>query len=297
MFSLKNDTLKIDILKTGAELCGISSIKNNTPFMWDANPDIWGSFAPNLFPIIGALKHNRFEFEGNSYNLPKHGIVRHNPNIELHRQEEHSLTLKLAYNKETLLQYPFKFEFYITYVLKNNTIRVEHTILNKGDQTMYFSLGGHPAFKCPVYKDEHYNDYTLVFEHPETSKTHLINIENGLISNKTKPLLNNQNRLPLTHDLFNNDALIFKDLKSKQVTLNSKKYGNILTVSYHDFNYLGIWAKPNGNYVCIEPWLGIADNENTNQDFKTKEGILKLMPRTSFKATYSITIHDKDLKP
>ncbi|MFV0565113.1 MAG: aldose 1-epimerase family protein [Flavobacteriaceae bacterium] len=295
MFTLENDVIKIAVLKTGAELCQITSKKYDTPFMWHASPEIWGSYAPNLFPIIGALKNNSYNFNGATYNMPKHGIVRNNPNIELHTQEAHSITLKLVYNQSSLEVYPFKFEFYITFVIKDNRIRVEHTVLNKGETPMYFSLGGHPAFKCPVFEGEEYNDYYLGFEYDETSKTHLIDMESGLISNQTKPILNQQNTLPLTHDLFNSDALIFKDLKSKKVSLNSKTHGKILTVNYADFNYLGIWAKPNGNFLCIEPWLGIADSVDTNQDFKTKEGIMQLMPKTSFKATYSIEIDQRHL--
>src|SRR5690606_2804744 len=103
-------------------------------------------------------------------------------------------------------------------------------------------------------------------------------------------IFNNTNELLLTHDLFNDDALIFKDLTSKKVTLNSKIHGDILSVSYPEFEYLGIWAKPNGNYVCIEPWLGIADHENTNQEFTTKEGILSLETGETFDAGYGIEV-------
>lgn len=295
MFTLKNDLLSIAVKKTGAELCRITSKKHGTEFMWDANPDIWGSSAPNLFPIIGALKNNTYFFEGTPYRLPKHGLVRNNPDIELHQHTENNLTFKLTHNEASLKIYPFKFEFYISYTLNNNTLELSHSIKNKDEKTMYFSVGGHPAFKCPVYENENYNDYVLEFEHTENSKTHCINTENGLIAPKTKPIFNNTNQLALTHDLFNEDALVFKDLKSKTVTLKSKVHGEILSVSYQDFPYLGIWAKPNGDYVCIEPWLGIADNESSDQDFKTKEGILSLKPNTDFKASYSIKIHDSHL--
>ncbi|MFD0988953.1 aldose 1-epimerase family protein [Mariniflexile jejuense] len=291
MHTLQNNQLKIAVNTIGAELCKITSIKNNTAFIWDANPDVWGSFAPNLFPIIGALKNDTYVFEGKPYNLPKHGMVRNNKAVVLHEKTANSLTFQLLYNTDTLKVYPFKFALFITYKLINNSIEVLHTVKNLDDKTMYFSVGGHPAFKCPVFEDEAYDDYALVFEHAETSKTHLINMTNGLISSETKPIFNNTNVLPLTHAMFNDDALIFKDLQSKKVILNSKTYGDILTVSYHDFSYLGIWAKPTGNYVCIEPWLGIADNENTNQDFTTKEGILKLAAGNTFKASYTIEIH------
>ncbi|WNH10894.1 aldose 1-epimerase family protein [Thalassobellus suaedae] len=295
MYTLQNEKLKIAVKKIGAELCKITSVKHHTKFMWDANPDVWGSHAPNLFPIIGALKNNTYIFEGTEYHLPKHGMIRNNTNIELHEQTENSLTFKLIYSEDTLKIYPFKFEFYITYTLKDSNIEITHTIKNCDTKTMYFSVGGHPAFKCPIYNDEKYDDYVLEFEHTENAETHLINMENGLISPKTKPIFNNTNILPLKHDLFNEDALIFKDLKSKKVILKSNIHGEVLSFNYHDFDYLGIWAKPEGDYVCIEPWLGIADNEDTNQDLKTKEGILKLAANKTFKASYSIEIHNKDL--
>lgn len=292
MFTLKNHHLQIAIKKNGAELFKISSVKHGTEFMWNANPKIWGSYAPNLFPIIGALKNDTYIFENKSYQLPKHGIVRNNEAVNLHEQSAESLTFNLLYNKDSLKIYPFKFEFLITYKLVKNCIEVIYTIKNLDTKTIYFSVGGHPAFKCPVFENENYDDYFLEFEHIESSKTHLINMENGLISNKSRPLFNNANKLPLTHDLFNEDALIFKDLKSKKVALKSKIYGEVLSVSYNQFPYLGIWAKPAGNYVCIEPWLGIADSVDTNQDFKTKEGILKLEAGNVFKASYTIEIHE-----
>ena len=295
MYTIENTKLKIEVKRTGAELCEIKSTKYKTDFLWNANPDIWGSYAPNLFPIIGALKENSYSYENEKYSLPKHGFIRNNEHIKLKEQTKNSLTFGLSYSEDSLKIYPFKFELSITYILKDNFIDVIHNVKNLDEKTIYFSIGGHPAFKCPVFDSENYDDYTLEFEHPENSKTHLINMENGLISSDTEKIFNNSKTLKLTHDLFNKDALIFKDLKSKKVTLKSNSHGEILTVNYHDFDYLGIWAKPNGNYVCIEPWLGIADNETTNQNIKEKEGILKLAPNKSFKATYTIEIHNSHL--
>ena len=296
MYTLQNSKLKITVKKTGAELCEISSVKNNTQFMWDADSSVWGSYAPNLFPIIGALKDDSYVYEGKKYTLPKHGFVRHNNDLILYKQTKNSLTFKLLYNDALLKIYPFKFVFHITYTLKNNTLEVLHTIKNSHNKTMYFSVGGHPAFKCPVFKNENYEDYFLEFEHTENSKRHLINMENGLISDKTKPVFNNSKKIDLNHNLFNEDALVFKDLKSKKVHLKSTKNGKILSVRYPDFTYLGIWAKPTGDYVCIEPWLGIADNENTNKKLEEKDGILTLEAGKTFNAAYTIEIDNSHLQ-
>lgn len=296
MYTLQNNLLKINVRKTGAELCKITSTKHKTEFMWDGDPDIWSGIAPNLFPIIGALKDNTYTFEGKTYNLPKHGFIRHKNDLEVVEQTQQSLTFKLTYNDELLKIYPFKFEFYITYTLTGSTIDIEHTVKNLDTKPLYFSLGGHPAFKCPVFENEAYNDYFLEFNETENSDTYCINMENGLITSKTKPVFKDTNLLPLEHHLFNEDALVFKDLKSRTAILKSKLNGEVLKVSYPDFSFLGIWAKPNGDYVCIEPWMGIADHENTNQDLTNKEGILKLDAQKDFVATYSISVAEAHLK-
>ncbi|WP_055445732.1 aldose 1-epimerase family protein [Lacinutrix mariniflava] len=295
MFELSNATLKIKIKPKGAELCEIASVKNNRQFMWHADPNVWGSFAPNLFPIIGILKDGTYIYNGKKYNMPKHGFVRGNEDIKLIKKTKNSLSFSLTYNDILLKIYPFKFEFIITYTLTDNTLDVRYTVKNLDNKSIYFSVGGHPAFKCPLYKDENYTDYNLVFETEETSKTHLLNTQNGLVKNTTKSIFNTKNSIQLKPDLFNNDALIFKDLKSRKIALVSDKHGEILNMTFKDFNYLGIWAKPNAPYVCIEPWLGIADSENTSQNLVEKEGIIKLPENETFSANYSVQIHEHHL--
>ncbi len=296
MYHLNNHLLKISVKKTGAELCNIVSVNNNTEFMWQANPDIWGSHAPNLFPIIGVLKNGFFSFEGKNYHLTKHGFIRNNNDIQLIEQTKNSLTFGICHSPKLLEMYPFKFDFKITFILKNNSIEVKHTVKNMDDKTIYFSLGGHPAFKCPVFEDENYNDYNLEFEHHETSKSYLLNTENSLMTSNTKEIFKNSNTIQLTNELFSEDALVFKDLNSRKTILKSSKNGEVLSVTYKDFKYLGIWAKPNGNFVCIEPWLGLGDYENTNQQLINKEGILSLEPNKTFTASYHIEIHKSHLE-
>ncbi len=292
MHSLQNDKLKISVQDIGAELCEIKAVQQGTQFMWDANPKIWGSFAPNLFPIIGGLKHGVFKYNTNSYAVPKHGLIRHSKAIALTAQTKDSLVYKLTYSDELLKLYPFKFEFEIQFTLADNKIIVSHTVKNCDSKTMYFSLGGHPAFKCPLFKGEAYSDYSLKFETVEHAVTYILDAKTGLVTDDTLLVLDHTETLPLQHELFDNDALIFKSLKSKRVTLNNNTKGAVVSVDFPDFNYLGIWAKPNGNFVCIEPWLGITDHVNSNQIIEQKEGMLSLEPEETFSATYSITIND-----
>ena len=295
MPTIQNDLLSIDIKTVGAELSKISAVKNNNQFLWHADPKVWGSHAPNLFPIIGSMKDDSYTYNDKLYNMIKHGFVRHNDKMIVKQQSETSITFFLNSNEDLYEMFPFLFEFEINYELKDNTIIVHHTIRNIDEKTMYFSLGGHPAFTCPLYDDEAYSDYILEFEKEETSKSNLLNMETGLVTNKTKPAFDSPNTINLRGDLFNEDALIFKDLKSKKVALKHKTKGEVLSVAFEDFPYLGIWAKPNAPYVCIEPWLGVADAEDTNQKIEEKEGILSLPKNDTFKASYSIIINPTHL--
>lgn len=289
--SIQNEHLKITVNEIGAELSSIESTKTGQSFMWNGDPAIWANYAPVLFPIVGGLKDNTYYFGGKSYILPRHGFIRNNKKIKLTEQTESSLTFGLTFDNESLAVYPFEFEFAITYTLFGNRLVVSHLVKNHGHSDMFFSVGAHPAFRCPVHESEEYEDYYLEFEQVETDSTWVLT-HDGLVSDQSKPVLHNANILHLNRTLFNHDALIFKNLKSRQVSLRSTKSAQVVTVRYDDFPYLGLWAKPNAHFVCIEPWLGIADSADTNQQLEEKEGILLLKGKHLFSAAYSVEINE-----
>ncbi len=289
--TISNNHLSVSVLQKGAEICSIKSQQSGLEYMWNANPAIWGSYAPVLFPAIGAIKNKEAKIDGKTYKVPRHGFVRHNESIILRSRTENELSFQLDYFDQTLAVYPYKFQFNITFRLEENRLIVSHQVINLDDQEIYFCLGGHPAFNCPMHEGETYEDYFLEFEEVENVATTMLSPD-GLITNHTEPIINNSKILNLKPDLFDQDALIFKDLKSRKVSLKSRKSDQVLSVSYHDFDFLGIWAKPKAPFVCIEPWLGIADHENTDGNFLKKEGLVKLPKGELFNASFSIEIKE-----
>ncbi len=287
----KNSQLEITVRQPGAELLSVKSVKTGIEYMWGMDPTIWNSTAPILFPIVGGLKDNTFLWKGEKYMLTKHGFIRENPQLLLTGITADSLTFGMSANKDTLRVFPFDFDFSIQFVLEGTKVKVIHKVTNPGNTALYFSLGGHPGFKCPIHPDEKYEDYYLEFEAMENSSTWLLH-ENGTVLDETAPVFNNSNKIALTHELFSKDALIFKDLKSRKVTLRSTKSTQSLSVTFEDFPYLGIWAKTNGDFICIEPWCGVADKWNTDQQIENKEGIIKLAPGEEFQATYIVEVHE-----
>ncbi len=286
---LENEYLKIAVKETGAELCSVFNKKKKLEHIWQADPQIWGSHAPNLFPNIGIMKNGEYHFKEITYKMPKHGFIRNNPNVRLKERSDHQLVFELLYSEDTLEIYPFKFSFRIAFTLTEKRLEVSHQVINLGNQPMYFCLGGHPAFNICLFREEKITDYTLDFDQNLNLQSHILT-EDGLVSEETKTVLENANSIQLTPEIFNEDALIFRKIPLKKVSLNSKEHGKILTMAYPDFENLGIWAKPSAPYVCIEPWLGIADFENTDQNLKSKKDIVKLEARNEFNAEYIISI-------
>jgi galactose mutarotase-like enzyme/uroporphyrinogen-III synthase len=290
MLTIQNSTFKISVTKIGAELCSLFSKKDNIEFMWQANPTIWGSHAPVLFPIIGCLKDGEFLFEEKRFSVQKHGFIRNNETLESNIIGENYIEFHSKYNEETLKNYPFKYEFILRYLLQENGVKLEHTIINHDENNpLYFSLGGHPGFNCPFFENESYEDYYIEFEVPETDTTWLVNNE-GLIENESISYLKETKILPLHPEIFAKDALIFKNLKSKTIALKSKNHSVALKMDISEFEYLGLWAKPNAPFICIEPWLGISDSINTKQDFTQKEGIQRLEARKTQVISFEIKI-------
>ena len=295
MHIIENEFLKVTVREYGAELTSIIDKKNKLEHLWNAEETVWPWHAPVLFPIVGRSLNDEILIDGVKYLMEKHGLARKHDFAVMERSED-KLVFSLTATEDTLVIYPYRFEFLIGYRLKQNTLHVSYEVRNTDTKEIYFQLGGHPAFAVPFKPtntghsgNEKYEDYYLEFEHTENSNRHYIDGD-GFFNGQTEKVLNNTNRLPLQSDLFKDDALIFKDLKSRKVTIGNKNNGHYLSVAYPDFNYLGVWAKVNAPYVCIEPWLGCADTAGDARQFKDKEGVIKLLQAKSLNANYIIEV-------
>ena len=278
---IKNTFLTATINSFGAELCSLKN-KENKEYIWAGNSDFWGKHSPILFPIVGTLKNNSFHYNAKEYDLSRHGFARE-MEFKLIDKKEDSATFSLQSTEETLRVYPFQFELQIIYTVDNYNLSIEYKVINKGNSKMPFSIGAHPAFALPG----NFEDYSIQFDKEEFLEYYLL--ENDLISNQTKKLETQEGQIPLTYELFKNDALIFKTLKSKSLTILENR-NPFLRVNFKDFPSLGIWTKMNAPFLCIEPWFGYSDtNENSGNLFE-KEGIQVLEENATFRSEFSIEV-------
>ena len=288
MFQIENQQLKVTIHPKGAELQSIFHKGHQTEYLWSGDPAFWGKHSPILFPIVGTLKENSYHYEGKTYSLGRHGFARE-MDFEVVEQEKDQISLRLRSNAETLSLFPFEFELQVIYRLAPNGLATTYTVINPSKEVLYFSVGGHPAFKVPLAAGTAYEDYYLEFEQKETASRWPISAD-GLIEKEPLPLLQNSDRLPLTRELFFKDAVVFKQLSSTLVTLKSDKTKRGLEFDYEGFPFLGIWAAKNADFVCIEPWCGIADSVDSQQELTAKEGIIRLDGKEIFERTWNITL-------
>lgn len=279
IYSIENDFLKVSIKEFGCEITSILSKNSGFEFLWQGNPDIWSGQSPILFPIIGRLIDDKYTFNGTDYEMPKHGFARKLP-WQLLSKSDSSISFVLSDNDETHKCYPFSFDLIVTYTVNQNTLTVKHEVINKNNYTMYFSLGAHPAFNCEIGDK-------LIFDEPETLDCIKIDLERSLRLDETTPLLNNEQEITVTKDIFNEDALIFEAVKSEGITLKSRTTDRTIHFNLGKAPFLGIWAKPGAPYVCIEPWCGVNDSTVKKSDFSEKDGIQKLEENERFTFTWS----------
>lgn len=283
--TLESNNFRIQIAARGAELQSVFDKRKNLEYLWQADPAFWGKHSPVLFPIVGTLKENRVQYQQNWYKMSRHGFARE-LDFQLELGDSTRAVWLLTDNEDTREHYPFRFEFRLIYQLKENGFSCAYQVTNPDQQDCWFSVGGHPAFRVPLDSNDSYNDYELVFNQRENAGRWPISAE-GLIENRTEPVLENSNVLPISKSLFARDALVFKHLKSDAVSLRHKDGRIVWTLQFPGFPYLGLWAAKDADFLCVEPWCGIADPVDSKQQLTEKEGIIQLAPGSNWHRTWT----------
>ncbi|MDB5235914.1 MAG: hypothetical protein JWR44_2907 [Hymenobacter sp.] len=273
----------------GAELISLVTSVNSLEYVWPGDPAVWARHAPVLFPLVGRLPNDAYQHEGQGYKLPQHGFARDQEFAVVHHSPT-ELVFRLQHDETTRAVFPFAFELTISYILHDTQLTVRWDVRNPAlDQPLLFSIGAHPAVRCPLLPGEAFEDYYFEFDHPVTLERHLL--QGGLLTGETAPVLREGHELPLSYELFADDALVFKHYDFTSLTLRSRKSAHFARFRFDGFPYLGLWTKGAGaGFVCVEPWHGIASPAGEPGELREKEGILTLEAGQVFSATYSVEV-------
>lgn len=279
--TLKNEFLTVDISTLGAEIQRITG-KGGTEFLWNGDETVWSGRAPILFPICGGLKEDKYVLEGKEYTMFKHGFIK-NKVFTVTTQSAESAELTCFSDDETMTEYPFSFAFRAIFKLEANNLFVTYKVENLNDRTMYFSVGAHEAYACP----DGIENYSVEFEKNETLNSYIL--DGNLLEDNFVCVMENNTIFPLKYEYFKVDALVFKNINSRKVSLKHANSTKRVTLSFPGHDYFLLWTKPTGKYICLEPWCGIPDGVDSDFDFTNKEGIIPLEAGKLYTVTHTMS--------
>ena len=286
---LENEELRIEINRFGAELARIYGKRNDTEYLWSADPKYWKRSSPVLFPFVGSLKNKEYRFEGKTYPMGQHGFAR-DMEFVIDSQSESEAWFSLTSNEETLEKYPFEFVLRVGYQLQGKELKVLWQVENPAQKEMYFSIGGHPAFMCPLKQEGKQSEYYLKFDSAKPLSYGLVN-EQGLMM-ETEEILQTENGIvKITDNMFDRDALVIERRQATAVSLCTPDQKEYLTVRF-DAPLFGVWS-PAGKgapFICIEPWYGRCDRATFNGSLEERENGNTLKAQETFKTEYVILI-------
>lgn len=283
-YTMKNNIMSVEINSNGAEVKSV--IKNGVEYMWNANPEYWGRTSPVLFPFVGSLNGGIYKVEDKEYAMGQHGFAR-DMEFVLTEQSDTRLVFMLSSNEETLKKYPFEFTLKITYAIMENALTVGWKVENTADKSMYFSIGAHPAFMCPL-NGGNQSDYKLKFDTDKDIEYYLL--DGGLIDkSKTYKLSICNGYANINAGMFDRDALIVEGRQASKISLcypDGMEYISVKT----NAPLFGLWspAGKDAPFVCVEPWYGRGDAVGFHGDLSEREYSNNLPAGEQFSAEYAV---------
>lgn len=292
IYTIENKFLRVSADTSGAQLQSVYSKITNTEYLWQGDPAYWSGRAYNLFPVIGRMQKGSYLYDGVEYPIRLHGVARFNV-FRLENRTATKLTFLLKDNEDIQKEYPFSFEFRVTFKLEDNKLTTEYDIKNTGDKTMICAVGGHPGFNIPFAGGD-FEDYYLEFNEKTVAKSQL-KAPSGkfMLGRSAQYYLQDGVRIPLEHKLFDNDAIILGNT-ARCVSIKNEKNDRRVTVRFDDFKYVGFWHTPmtDAPFVCIEPWTALPAIENVEDVLETKQDMMHIPPHKGEIKSFVIEIHE-----
>ncbi len=294
LVSIRSGALSAAINPLGAELWSLSDADGRA-LMTDADPRWWTGHAPLLFPFVGRSRGDVYRLDGRDYPMAQHGFARKMP-FDPIEQQPNSVTFRLEADAATRAVYPFDFRLDMRFALSGATLMMTATVSNRGEAAMPFSFGYHPAFAWPLPYGGAVEDHRILFERAEPAPIRKVGDEPGLIAREGVPSPVEGDALAPTHAMFEGDALIWDDLHSRSLHWGVPGRAR-LKIDFPDTPWLGLWQKPGAQYLCVEPWAGMADLVGFTGDVWDKQGIMSLLPGDARSFRMAVTLAPPEPAP
>ena len=262
--TIKNEFASASCQTHGAELLSYQTAEGKE-YMWQKDPAYWAKCSPVLFPYVGPVPKT-VTIHGKEYAIPRHGFVK-DAEFEIAEQSGGSVTLMTKATGQTLSVYPYGFTFTVTFRLSGPSLEVIYGVSNNGSDTMPFLIGGHPAFFCPMEEGEKFTEYMLHFEDEDIDD------------------------VPLNYPMFDNDAILFENLKQRTVKLIHQNTKMGLRLDFPDYLSVAFWT-PIGKeapFLCFEPWCAGTLDQVPNTNMLEKKYVQSLPAGEKKNYRFSVT--------
>lgn len=286
-YCLENDVLQVTVTSLGAQLKSVRRKCDGVEHIWQADPAVWGSHGPVLFPHCGSLTGEVMNAKGQEFPHIKHGFAKE---MEFRPVEQTScqLVLELTDSPKTMAYWLYRFRLLSTVTLEGDTVHQTLTVENRDGEQLPFGIGFHPGFAVP-FDDQHVvEDYVLGFDQLENPVC--LATPDGLISGETYRLGTNFREIPLDETLFAQGSHVLAGLQSRTLGLYEKDTGRGVVCSIRNFPYCLIWSAPGKpRFVCIEPWHSLPGTTTGSTHWEDKPAAAILDPGESWSTTLSIS--------
>lgn len=276
MYKLQNEYLYVGVESVGAQLVSLYSPKTDTQYLWQPGYETWPHSSMLLFPNPGRIAHGRTIIGGKIYPANMHGFANDLP-FALKEQTEEKLVLELRDNEVTKKYYPYSFCLQVEFTLKGDKLIQNFRVINEGAEPLYYCLGAHPGFYCPLVLGEKAEDYSLIFSQPQQLMQLELEENTRLLTGNKTAYLENTCEIPLHDHFFDGGPMLFDGMNAKTVTLQSKASGRFVEMGIEGFPNLCLWGVPTRmSLIAIEPWIGTTDRVDTDHVWEHKPGIQKI---------------------